>query len=100
VNEILLYTRPQARVSLDVDEPAGTVRVVVRNDGYLPPQVLKRLTEPFYITRPGGTGLGLCIVQRIVEAHNGRLEIRSDPDEGVCVTIGLDMARQKQVVHG
>jgi signal transduction histidine kinase len=80
-------------VSLDVDEPAGTVRVVIRNDGHIPLQALERLTAPFYTTKPGGTGLGLSIVQRIVHAHGGFLDISSDPDEGVRVTVGLGMSR-------
>jgi signal transduction histidine kinase len=88
------------QVALDVDETAGGARVVIRNDGHIPPQALERLTAPFYTTKPGGTGLGLSIVQRIVDAHDGFLDIRSEPDEGVRVTVGLGMARRPRRVHG
>jgi signal transduction histidine kinase len=52
-------------------------------------QVLVRATDPFYTTRPSGTGLGLPIVQRILDAHEGFLEIESTPGEGTAVSLIL-----------
>lgn len=52
-------------------------------------QVLARATDPFYTTRPSGTGLGLPIVQRIVEAHGGQLEIESSVGRGTKVSLFL-----------
>jgi two-component system sensor histidine kinase/response regulator len=57
------------------------------------PEVLPKVTEPFYTTKPEGkgTGLGLAICRRIAEAHNGTLNITSDgaPGKGtkVCITL-------------
>ena len=45
--------------------------------------------SPFFTTRPTGTGLGLPIVGRIVEAHGGRVTIRSAPGEGTTVSLVL-----------
>jgi len=81
-------------VSLEFDDPADALRVVIRNDGHIPPHTLERLGTPFYTTKPGGTGLGLPIVRRIVDAHDGFLDITSDPNDGVRVTVGLAMCRQ------
>ncbi len=53
------------------------------------PEVLRRALEPFYTTKARGTGLGLPICQKIVEAHGGRLSIRSAPGEGTEVTVEL-----------
>lgn len=53
---------------------------------------LKTLGEPSYDTREKGTGLGLMISRRILEAHGGRLQIHSEVDEGTTVRIHLPLA--------
>jgi len=60
----------------------------VHNTGEpIPPELLPRLTEPFFSTRSGGTGLGLAIVRRLVEQQGGRLGIRSDAGQGTRVEL-------------
>lgn len=54
--------------------------------------VRKRALDPFFTTRPAGTGLGLAIVARVVDAHGGRLAIRSAPGAGTEVTMVLPVA--------
>jgi hypothetical protein len=64
--------------------------LAVHNDGPpIPPEVLPRLTELFYTSKPNGTGLGLAIVKRIVEAHRGTLQIDSTAEIGTTVTVLL-----------
>lgn len=66
------------------------VCIQVHNGGDpIPPDVLPRLTEPFYTTKSSGTGLGLAIVKRIVEAHGGELSIRSTAEDGTTVSVQL-----------
>ena len=50
---------------------------------------LERIFEPLYTTKPGGTGLGLYIVQEIVAAHRGQITVASGEGQGTTFTITL-----------
>ena len=52
-------------------------------------EVAERLFEPFLTRRPGGTGLGLALVRRTVEAHGGSVRVHSNPGRGTRVEIRL-----------
>lgn len=66
------------------------MRIVVRDHGVgMEPDVLARVCEPFYTTKARGTGLGMSICKRIVEAHGGALRISSTPGKGTQVDIQL-----------
>jgi two-component system sensor histidine kinase PilS (NtrC family) len=50
---------------------------------------LRLLFEPFHSTKPGGTGLGLAMVYRVVEAHGGKIRVSSSKGKGTVFTITL-----------
>lgn len=50
---------------------------------------LSRLFEPYHTTKPGGTGLGLMIVQKIMRAHAGSVAVQSTPGRGTTVTLSF-----------
>ena len=50
---------------------------------------LPHVFEPFFSTKPGGTGLGLAAVYRIVQDHGGNIEVRSRAGQGTTMIIGL-----------
>ncbi len=63
--------------------------------GGIPQEQINRIFEPFYTTKKKGTGLGLMIVQRIVRAHNGRIELESRVSRGTTFRIWLPLHEPK-----
>lgn len=61
------------------------------------PERLPKLGEPFYSTKEKGTGLGLMVCFRIIEAHCGLMEIRSKLEEGTTVEITLPSKQVKDI---
>lgn len=71
-------------------EGATGVEVQVQDTGEgMDTQVRNRALDPFFTTRPAGTGLGLAIVARIVDAHGGKLWIKSEAGAGTIVHVFL-----------
>lgn len=75
---------------VETDPEARRVWVKVHNGGPpIPPQILSKITEPFFTTKSSGTGLGLAIVKQIVITHGGSLDIQSAPEVGTTVSVSL-----------
>jgi two-component system sensor histidine kinase PilS (NtrC family) len=53
----------------------------------MPPEVLASIFDPFYTTKANGTGLGLPIVHRILEAYDCRLGVESAPAQGTTFSL-------------
>ena len=68
---------------------------VADTGGGIPQEQVNRIFEPFYTTKKKGTGLGLMIVQRIVRAHNGRIELESHVGRGTTFRIWLPLHERK-----
>ncbi len=76
------------RVELHVACAQGEARVSVRDDGPgLSAADAERAREPLFTTKPHGSGLGLAIVERVVEAHGGRLQIERPVGGGALFTL-------------
>lgn len=61
----------------------------------IPQEQVSRIFDPFYTTKKKGTGLGLMIVQRIVRAHGGRIELESHVGHGTTFRIWLPLHERK-----
>jgi two-component system, sporulation sensor kinase E len=68
---------------------------VTDTGGGIPPEQINRIFEPFFTTKKRGTGLGLMIVQRIVRAHGGRIELESHVDRGTTFRIWLPLHERR-----
>jgi nitrogen fixation/metabolism regulation signal transduction histidine kinase len=87
---------PRIRVRTVLAE--GTARLGVMDNGPgFPLEILQRAFEPYVTTRPKGTGLGLAIVKKIVEEHNGSIEIANVAAGGAEVIIVLPIAERAAV---
>ncbi|MEO8336411.1 MAG: ATP-binding protein, partial [bacterium] len=73
--------------------PNGAWRCRLHNGGpSIPADMLPRVFEMFFSTKPGGTGIGLALCQRIIEEHRGTISIESAPELGTATTIVLPPA--------
>lgn len=63
--------------------------IVVADTGKgIPPENLEKIGKPFYTTKENGNGLGLMICYKIIEEHNGKMNVESSP-KGTTFTIQL-----------
>ena len=71
-----------------IGQPAIELQVEDNGQG-IPPDVKEKLFIPFYTTKEKGTGLGLAMIQRILEVHEGEIQVFSTPGEGARFVIRL-----------
>lgn len=83
--------------SLAVDR--GVAVVVEDNGKGIDPSQVPRLFDPFFTTRSNGTGLGLAVVQKIVDLHHGVVEVESRPGKGTRFTVVLPVKTRGEA-HG
>jgi two-component system, sporulation sensor kinase E len=83
-------------LTLQTGEGADGVWISVADTGGgIPQEKINRIFEPFFTTKKKGTGLGLMIVQRIVRAHGGRIELESHVGRGTTFRIWLPLHERK-----
>ena len=71
------------------------LRVDVFDDGPgMPPEVLRRVFQPFYTTKDHGSGLGISTAQKVFDAHTGSLDLRSVPGAGTHFTVRLPVTEE------
>jgi signal transduction histidine kinase len=67
-------------------------RVVIRDHGAgMDEQTSARIFEPFFTTKRRGTGLGLAVVKKIIDLHNGSIRVKSEKSKGTTFVIELPM---------
>lgn len=84
---------PDGRARLSASLEDSRVKVLLQDDGAgMTPEVLSQVFEPLFSTRPEGTGLGLTIARRIVDAHGGQISFESVTGSGTLVRVWLPAA--------
>ena len=80
-----------ASTSTEPEHP--TAAIEVRNSGAVIDESAQgRIFQPFFTTKPTGTGLGLTVAQNVVKGHDGRLEVESTRERGTVFRITIPMA--------
>jgi two-component system sensor histidine kinase PilS (NtrC family) len=101
--EVLALTVDELPTGVTTDsfyEGAAIVRVIDDGPG-IAPDVRDRLFEPFTTTKPGGTGLGLSVVHRAIEAHRGLVLVDSNGEmPGTRMTVLLPKVQSRQMEVG
>jgi len=83
-------------LSLQTSEGSDGVWLSVADTGGgIPQDQINRIFEPFFTTKKKGSGLGLMIVQRIIRAHGGRIELESLVGRGTTFRIWLPLHERK-----
>ena len=55
----------------------------------IPSAILDRVASPYFTTKPGGTGMGLHLARRVIQAHQGAIEFQNNAGGGTTVTLWL-----------
>lgn len=83
------------RVTTGRGTQSGTVCLRVEDEGCgIPAEVVGRIFDPFFSTKERGTGLGLALVHRIVDANGGQIGVQSEPGRGTSFTVVLPAAAE------
>jgi len=82
----------QGRIEVSVYARAKDVAITVHDNGPgIPAEKLAAIFDPYFTTKPEGSGLGLWIAQQIVTAHRGSLKAHNDPKGGAVFTMVLPL---------
>ncbi|MGZ4954084.1 MAG: sensor histidine kinase [Methylobacter sp.] len=83
-------------VSIKLDQLDGSkLRIVIKDDGPgIDKELRLRIFEPFFTTKTYGTGLGLAVVDSVVKAHGGDVQVESVPGQGTAFSLVLPCINQ------
>jgi two-component system phosphate regulon sensor histidine kinase PhoR len=107
VDNAVKFSPEGSKLRVDGGSKNGRVYVRVADQGIgIEPENQKRIFERFFqvdntaTRRYGGTGMGLALVDRLVELHRGRVEVESTPGKGSSFTIFLPAAEARLRADG
>ena len=99
-SEDALEGRAAAHIRIVTELAGGRARLLIADNGPgFPVELLPRIFEPYVTTKARGTGLGLPIVKKIVDEHQGSIEISNAPEGGARIDIHLPLVKE-EAKHG
>jgi len=92
----LAYSATDGALLPDGHQPVPTVVVDVADDGPgMPAEVAEKIFNPFFTTKAQGSGLGLAIVRKIIDAHEGRIDMTTADGRGTKFRVTLPVEPHK-----
>ncbi len=89
-NNALQHAGTNARVEISARRNGTDIEFKVRDNGPgVPAEYRQRVFEPFFTSRPDGTGLGLAVVRSVAQAHRGSVSLEENSDSGCCFVLRL-----------
>lgn len=81
---------PEPHIQLTVSHSDGRPFISVEDNGCgIPPEIMQNLFQPFFTTKPGGSGIGLCLSRQIARLHGGDFTLVSSPGHGTKALVTL-----------
>jgi signal transduction histidine kinase len=88
---------PQGALAAETPVHVPTVVIQVADDGPgIPPELTDRVFNAFFTTKAQGSGLGLAIVRKIIDAHDGRIDVMTAPGLGTTFTVTLPVCAEQE----
>jgi nitrogen fixation/metabolism regulation signal transduction histidine kinase len=99
--EDALEGREGAHIVIRTEQGVRHARLSIADNGPgFPVDLLPRIFEPYVTTKAKGTGLGLPIVKKIVDEHQGSIEISNAPEGGARIDIRLPLVKEEEAKNG
>ncbi|MFQ5452702.1 MAG: nitrogen regulation protein NR(II) [Candidatus Zixiibacteriota bacterium] len=87
---------PGSDIDVMLSTSSKYVDLIVKDFGIgIKEEEIDKIFDPFYTTKPSGSGLGLSLVKSTIEKHNGCISVQSNPENGTEVTITFPMQKGK-----
>ena len=100
-SEDALEGREAAAIHIETERAGQQARLLIADNGPgFPVELLPRIFEPYVTTKARGTGLGLSIVKKIVDEHQGTIEISNAPEGGARIDIRLPLVKKEEANNG
>jgi two-component system sensor histidine kinase HydH len=84
----------ELKVSVSLDDANGTIRIEVQDNGKgIAQENIDKVLDPYFTTKPEGTGLGLALAYKIIDEHGGTILFKSTDGQGTTVSVTLPVQK-------
>jgi nitrogen fixation/metabolism regulation signal transduction histidine kinase len=88
-------------IRISTERVGNVAKLMIADNGPgFPVELLPRIFEPYVTTKARGTGLGLPIVKKIIDEHQGSIEISNAPEGGARIDIRLPLVKKEEANNG
>ncbi|MFQ5453199.1 MAG: ATP-binding protein, partial [Candidatus Zixiibacteriota bacterium] len=96
-NGVNAYCGQEGAIELNLSTTQDSAIIEIKDFGCgIKEENLDKIFTPFFSSRPSGTGLGLSLAKKIIDLHQGRLSVFSEPERGTSFTIYLPIQQNKK----